>query len=49
MIHLLKQSTKPIGTKYKRRLVSIGSTPLDFHAAQNPPKVVARNAPAAAQ
>ena len=34
MIHLLKQSSKPVGTAYKRRLVSIGSTPLDFHSKQ---------------
>jgi len=49
MIHLLKQATKPVGSAYKRRLVSIASTPEQFHAAQAPPKVVAKNAPAAAQ
>jgi len=33
MIHLLKKSSKPVNTQYKRRLVSIGSTPFEF--AQN--------------
>ena len=42
MIHLLKQTTKPVGTAYKRRLVAIASTPQQFEAAQNPPRVAAR-------
>ena len=43
MIHLLKQSSKPVGLAYKRRLVSIGSTPLDFHSKQKDAAMQPRN------
>ena len=34
MIHLLKKSSKPVNTQYKRRFVSIGSTPFEFASKQ---------------
>ena len=34
MIHLLKASTKPIGTEYKRRVVPIAGSLADFQAEQ---------------
>ena len=43
MIHLLKQSSKPVGLAYKRRLVSIGSTPFDFHSKQKDAVMQPRN------
>ena len=49
MIHLLKQSTKPVGTSYNRRLVAIASTPEQFHAGKNAAQLIARQPPAEVQ
>jgi len=42
MIHLLKASSKPVGSAYKRRLISIGATPFEFHSQANEAQVQAR-------
>jgi len=44
MIHLLKKSSKPVAAQYSRRLVSIGSTPFEFHSKQKGAKLQERNA-----